>query len=145
MLVIAVNLKIAGNVSVGSQFCPGSSAEFECRTTEGGLLWETSSTVFNHVFDDPKMHSTRMLGIFLLRLDGISLLTNGTVSAVNSTAAVYNIQPSYNGTTLRCSENTYLSMFSETVLRVAGECKSLFLVITDKVQKDCTPKFDASR
>ena len=59
-----------------------------------------------------------------MRLDGISLLTNGSavVLAVNSTAVVSNVQPSYNGTVLRCSEYADLKMFSEAVLRVAGEC-----------------------
>ena len=121
LLILAVSLKIADNVSVGSQFCPESTAEFQCQTTEGSLLWETSSTALNHVFDSPSQPS-RMLGIFLLSLDGISLLTNGTVSAVNSTAVVSDVQPSYNGTVLKCSEFANLSMFSETVLRVAGEC-----------------------
>ena len=60
------------------------------------------------------------LGIFLLSLDGISLM-NGMVSAVNSTAVVSNVQPTYNGTVLKCSEFTNLSMFSEAVLRVAGK------------------------
>ena len=117
---------MSGNVSVGGQFCPGSTAEFECQTTEGSLLWETSSTVFNHAFNDPTQPS-RTLGIFLLRLDGISQ-TNGMVSAVNSTAVVSNIQLFYNGTTLRCSENADLNMFSETVLRVAGECNCIFMM-----------------
>lgn len=121
MLILAVSLQIVGNVSVGNQFCPGSTALFECQTAEGGLLWVTSSTVFNHVFDNPSNPSTRELGIFLLRLDGISLLTNGTVSAVNSTAVVSNVQPSYNGTTLKCYENADLSMFSRVVLKVAGK------------------------
>ena len=121
MLILAVSLQIAGNVSVGNQFCPGSTASFECQTTEGGLLWETSSsTGANHVFDDPTQPSTRMLGIFLLRLDGIS--TDG--GSVNSTAVVSNVTLPDNGTTLKCFENVDLSMFSETVLRVAGECIS---------------------
>ena len=114
-----VLVKIAGNVSVGTQFCPGSTAEFRCQTTKGGLLWETSSAVLNHLFNNPTQHS-RMLGIFLLHLDGISQ-TNGVVSAVNSTAVVSNVQPSYNSTMLRCSESANLSMFSEILLRVAGE------------------------
>ena len=62
---------------------------------------------------------TKKLGIFLLRVDGVSLM-NGTVLAVNSTAVVSDVQPSYNGTVLRCYEFANLSMFSETVLRVAG-------------------------
>ena len=67
-----------------------------------------------------------MLGIFLLRLDGIALLMNGMVSAVNSTAVVSNVTLSDNGTTLRCSEHADLSMFSETALRVAGKCHALY-------------------
>lgn len=121
----SVLVKIAGNVTVGSQLCPGSIAEFRCQTTEGGLLWETSSTIHNHLFNDPAQPSRTTLGIFLLRLDGISQTRNGTVSAVNSTAIVSNVQLSYNGTTLRCSENADLNMFSEIVLRVAGECCGL--------------------
>ena len=117
-VLYALALKLAGNAKFGSQFCPGSTAEFECQTTEGSLLWETSSTAANHIFDDPAQ-SSKLLGIFLLQLDGI-LLTNGKVSAVNSTAVVSNIQPSYNGTTLKCYEDADLSMFREAVLRVAG-------------------------
>ena len=66
-----------------------------------------------------------MLGIFLLHLDGISQ-TNGTVSAVNSTAVVSNVQLSYNGTMLKCSENADLNMFSEAVLIVAGKCNCMY-------------------
>ena len=120
VLILAATLKIAGDISVGNQFCPGSTAEFECQTTEGSLLWETSSTFLNHVFDNPTQ-PPRMLGIFLLSLDGISLLPNGTVSAVNSTAVVSNVQLSNNGTMLKCSENVDISMFGETVLRVSGK------------------------
>ena len=82
----------------------------------------------NHVFDNPTQPS-RMLGIFLLRLDGISLLTKGSsvVSAVNSTAVVSNVQPSYNGTVLKCYEFADLNVFIETVLRVAGECLVLHI------------------
>ena len=114
----AVALKLAGNATFGSQFCPGSTAEYKCQTTEGSLLWETSTTAANHVFDNPTQ-SSKKLGIFLLQLDGI-LITNGTVLAVNSTAVVSNLQLSHNGTTLKCSEDTDLSMFREAVLRVAG-------------------------
>ena len=114
----AIAIKLTGNASVGNQFCPGSTAEFECRSTHGSLLWETSSTGANHIFGNPGQ-SSKMLGIFLMHLDGI-LITNGAVLAVNSTAVVTNVQPSYNGTTLKCSEDAELSMFSEAILRVAG-------------------------
>lgn len=103
---------------------------FECRTTQGGLLWETSTTHVNHVFENPtQLKLPRMMGIFLLRLDGISLQTNGMVSAVNSTAVVSNVLLSYDGITLKCSEDVDLSMFSELVLRVAGECNFILLYI----------------
>ena len=114
----AVTLKIADDASIGSQFCPGSIAEFEC-TTEGSLLWEIVNTGANHIFDDPAQPS-RTLGIFRLHLNGISQM-NGTASVVNSTAVVSNVQLSYNGTVLRCLEYADLSMFRETVLKVAGE------------------------
>lgn len=114
----AVALKLTGNASVGSQFCPGSTAVFGCQSTHGSLLWETSSTGANHIFDNPGQ-SSKVLGIFLLHLDGI-LRLNGTVLAVNSTAVVSNVRPSYNGITLKCSEDADLSIFSEAVLRVAG-------------------------
>lgn len=117
-LIHAVTLKITDNALIGSQFCPGSTAEFEC-ATEGSLLWEIVNTGDNHIFDDPAQSST-MLGIFLLQLNGISQM-NGMGSVVKSTAVVNNVQLSYNGTALRCSEFADLSMFRETVLRVAGE------------------------
>ena len=94
---------------------------FICSTTMGGLLWETSSTTSNHVFNNPTQSSST-LGIFLLHLDGISL-TGGTVTAVNSTAVVSDVQPSYDGILLRCSEFANLSMFSETILKVKGKKK----------------------
>ena len=118
MLIHLVTLKTIGNASVGNQYCPGRTAEFEC-TTKGILLWEIINTGANHIFDSPAQSST-MLENFLLQLDGISLI-NETVSAVNSTAVVSNVQPSYNGTVLRCAEYADPSIFRETVLRVAGE------------------------
>ena len=119
---ILVVLQKAGDVSFGSQFCPGSTAEYKCQTTEGSLLWETSGTVENHIFHNMTQSAQKHLGLFLLSLDEISLM-NGTVLGVNSTAVVNNVQPSYNGTVLRCSEFANLSMFSEAVLRVAGMFK----------------------
>ena len=53
---------------------------------------------------------------------------NGIVSTVNSTAVVSNVQPSYNGTVLRCLELADLSMFSEAVLRVAGKVTAICIV-----------------
>lgn len=114
-----VTLQIPGDALFGNQFCPGSTAEYKCQTTEGSLLWENKNTGANQIFDDPTQ-SSRILGIFLVHLDGI-LLINGVVLAVNSTAVVSNVQPSYNGTTLKCYENADLSMFSRVVLKVAGK------------------------
>ena len=113
-----VTLNIAGSALVGDQFCPGSTAEFNCQTIEGSLLWETSGTTANHVFNSP-LQSPAMLGIFLLSLDEIAQ-TGGIVTAVNSTAVVSNVQTAFNGTVLKCSEFGDLNMFHETVLRVSG-------------------------
>ena len=115
---ILVTLQRADNDSFGNHFCPGSTAEYRCQTTEGSLLWEIGGTVENHIFHNTTQPQIS-LGIFLVRLNGISLI-NETVSAVISTAVVSNVQPSYNGTVLKCSEFANLSMFSEAVLRVAG-------------------------
>ena len=117
-IIHLVTLQRADDVSFGSQFCPGSTAEFKCQTTEGSLLWEIDGTVENHVFHNITQPQ-KSFGIFLLRVDGVSLM-NRIVLAVNSTAVVSNVQPSYNGTVLRCSEFANLSMFSVAVLRVAG-------------------------
>ena len=75
-------------------------------------------TAENYIFHN-MTQPQRNLGIFLLRVDGVSLM-NGTAFAVNSTAVVNNLQPLFNGTVLRCSEYADLSMFREIVLRVAG-------------------------
>ena len=82
------------------------------------MLWEIGGTVANHIFHN-MTQPQKNLGIFQLRVDGVSQM-NGMASAVNSTAVVNNVQPSYNGTVLRCSEYADLSMFREIVLRVAG-------------------------
>ena len=87
----------------------------------GSLLWETSNTTANHIFNNPAQ-SPSMLGIFLLQLDGISP-TSGTVKAVNSTAVVNDVLLSYDGISLKCSEYADLSIFSETILRVKGKKK----------------------
>ena len=93
------------------------------------MLWETGTTAANHIFDHPTQ-SSKLLGIFLLQLEGM-LLTNGKVLAVNSTAVVSNVQPSYNGTTLKCSEDADLSMFREAVLRVAGNIMAVSELYAD--------------
>ena len=119
LLVHLVTLQRVGNASFGNQFCPGSAAEYKCQTTKGSLLWEIGGTAQNHVFHSITQPQ-KNLGIFLLRVDGVSLM-NGMVLAVNSTAVVSNIQPSYNGTMLKCAENADpLSLFREIVVRVAG-------------------------
>ena len=82
-------------------------------------MWELPTEDKNYVYDRQGLPEI-MLGIFLVRLDVI-LVTGGNVSAVNSTAVVSNVQPSYNGTVLKCSEYADLSMFREIVVRVAGE------------------------
>ena len=92
---------------------------FFCSTTMGSLLWETSNTTGNHIFNNPTQSSST-LGIFRLHLDGISQ-TSGTVKAVNSTAVVSDVLLSYDGISLKCSEYADLSMFSETILRVKGK------------------------
>ena len=56
----------------------------------------------------------------MLSLDEITQTTGGTVTAVNSTAVVSDVQTSFNGTVLKCSEFSDLNMFYETVLRVSG-------------------------
>ena len=89
----------------------------------GSLLWETSNTTANHIFNNPTQSSST-LGIFWLHLDGISP-TSGPVKAVNSTAVVSDVLPSYNGISLKCSEYADLSMFSETILRVNGKIANL--------------------
>lgn len=108
----AVNLK-PDNTS----FCLGSTAVFVCNTTIGSLLWETSNTSANHLFNNPTQSSST-LGIFRLHLDGIS--TSGKVNAVNSTAVVGDVLLSYDGTLLKCSEYANLSIFRETNLKVKG-------------------------
>ena len=93
---------------------------FSCNTTMGSLLWETNATA-NHIFNNPAQSSST-LGIFRLHLDGISLTAGGTVtSAVNSTAVVSDVLPSYDGILLKCSEYADLSIFSETILKVKGK------------------------
>ena len=62
---------------------------------------------------------------------------NGMASAVNSTAVVSNVQPSYNGTVLRCSEFTDLSMFSEALLRVAGKVTAYIIMHTQCIVYAC--------
>ena len=112
----AVNLK-----PNNGSFCPGSTAMFVCNTTMGSLLWETSSTTSNHVFNNPTQSSST-LGIFQLHLDGISQTNaSGTVKAVNSTAVVSDVLLSYDGISLKCSEYADLSIFSETILRLKGK------------------------
>ena len=113
---ILVTLQRAGDAA--NQFCPGSTVEYKCQTTEGSLLWEINGTAENYIFHN-MTQPQKNLGIFLLRVDGVSVM-NGTVLAVNSTAVVSDVQPSYNGTVLKCLEFANLSMFSEAVLSVAG-------------------------
>ena len=68
-LSVFLAVTLAGNVSVGDQLCPGSNAKFECQTTEGSLMWMTTADE-NYLYDEPGSPE-KMLGIFLVRLDGI--------------------------------------------------------------------------
>ena len=99
---------------------------FFCNTTMGSLLWETSNTTANHLFNNPAQSSST-LGIFQLHLDGI-LLINGTVTAVNSTAVVSDVLPHYNGALLKCSEYADLSISRETILKVKGKTDNLISI-----------------
>ena len=99
---------------------------FCCNTTMGSLLWETSNTSANHLFNNPAQSSST-LGIFRLHLNGI-LLINGTVTAVNSTAVVSDLLPHYNGALLKCSEYADLSISRETILKVKGKTDNLISI-----------------
>ena len=117
-----VSINYASTVNLkpdNASFCPGSTAVFFCNTTMGSLLWETSNTTANHLFNNPAQ-SPNTLGIFLLYLDGISP-TSGPVKAVNSTAVVSDVLLSYDGISLKCSEYADLSIFRETILNVKGK------------------------
>ena len=114
---------------------------FFCSTTMGSLLWEINTTA-NHVFNNPTQSSST-LGIFQLHLDGISQTAGGTVTtAVNSTAVVSEVLLSYDGTLLKCSEYTDLSIFSETILKVKGKNQQTSSVYLLYMHASLTPRQD---
>ena len=101
--------------------CLGSMPVFVCNTTEGALLWETSSTLANCIYDSNlNRQSPKILGIFTLYRDEVSIdMNTNSSTAVNSRAILTNpVQLSHDGVTLKCYENTDLSKFSEVVLNV---------------------------
>ena len=103
--------------------CPGSMPVFVCNTTEGGLLWETSSAISNFIYDENLDRlSPRTLGNFTLYRDGVAVNMNTNLAtAVNSTAVLTDpVQLSHDGVTLRCSENSLnvTKYYSEAVLSV---------------------------
>ena len=107
--------------SVDVLVCLGSMPVFVCNTTEGSLLWETSSTVANCVYDEDLLReSPKVLGYFILHRDGV-FVSNATTfaTAVNSTAMLaVPVQLSHDGVTLKCYENTDFNQFSEIILNV---------------------------
>ena len=121
VIVLDPSLSVSRPVLV----CPGTMPKFVCNTTEGGLLWETSSTSSNFIYDhNLNRDSPRILGNFTLHRDGVAVdMTTNLATAVNSTAVLTDpVQLSHDGVTLRCSENTDLDKFSEAVLSVGKYC-----------------------
>ena len=104
-----------GTVSV----CPGDNATFWCMTTGGALLWETSSTTANFLYNDASQPPVAF-GIFQLRLVGIALNDENETVAVNSTATTTDVQLAVNGVTLGCRETTNFAL-AQAVLSVAGK------------------------
>ena len=98
---------------------------FVCKTTEGSLLWESSSTSSNCIYDeDLSRLSPKILGVFTLYRDGVAVdMTTTFATAVNSTAVLTDpVQLSHDGVRLRCSENKDPNnKFSEAVLSVQGK------------------------
>ena len=101
--------------------CPGVSAEFSCNTTAGDLLWETNSAPGDNHRIFYAAQPPKTLGDFILTVKHVSMMS-GIVTGVSSTATtVTSVQPSYDGVTLVCLENTDLSMSEQAVLRVRGK------------------------
>ena len=95
--------------------------KFVCNTTEGSLIWETSSTASNYLFDQNLgRQSPKSLGVFTLYRDGVAVnMATTFASAVNSTAVLTDpVQLSHDGVTLKCSEYTDLTKYSKVVLSV---------------------------
>ena len=95
---------------------------FVCNTTEGSLLWETSSAPgANWEYDNNHRDSPKKLGNFTLNETGVAVNPNtNRTAAVNSTAVLTDpVQLSHDNVTLRCSENKDPNnKFIEAVLRV---------------------------
>ena len=118
---IVIKLDPSLSVSRPVLICPGSMPVFECNTTEGSLLWETSSTSGNNLYDDNlNRPSPKILGNFTLYRDGVAVnMTTNLATAVNSTAVLTDpVQLSHNNVTLRCSEDSNLTKYNEVVLSV---------------------------
>ena len=98
---------------------------FVCNTTEGSLLWGTSSTSSNCIYDeDLSRQSPKILGDFTLHRDGVAVdMTTNLATAVNSTAVLTDpVQLSHDGVTLTCAENKDpINKFSKAVLSVQGK------------------------
>ena len=114
-----------GNRSV--LVCPGSKPVFVCNTTEGGLLWDTStsftnnSTSSNFLYDaNLNRQSPRILRNFTVYRDGVAVsMTTMLATAVNSTAILTDpVQLSHDGITLKCLEDSDLTKFSGAILSV---------------------------
>ena len=105
--------------------CLGSMPVFVCKTTEGSLLWESSSTSSNCIYDENlSRQSPKILGDFTLYRDGVAVdMATNFATAVNSTAVLTDpVQLSHDGVTLRCSENIDPNnKFSEAILSVQGK------------------------
>ena len=108
VIVLDPSLSVSRPVLV----CPGTMPVFVCNTTEGGLLWETSSTNANNLYDENlNRQSPRTLGNFTLHRDGVAVnMATNLATAVNSTAVLTDpVQLSHDGVTLRCYETTDLT------------------------------------
>ena len=121
VIVLDPSLSVSRPVLV----CPGTMPVFVCNTTEGSLLWETSSTSANNLYDENlNRQSPRTLGNFTLHRDGVAVdMTTNLATAVNSTAVLTDpVQLSHDGVTLRCFEDSDPSKFNEAVLNVGKYC-----------------------
>ena len=124
MHVIYIDVEILDPSKSVSRFvlvCLGSTPVFVCNTTEGGLLWETSSALANYLYDENlSRQSPRTLGVFTLYRDGVAVnMATNLAAAVNSTAVLTDpVQLSHDGVTLRCYEDADLTKYSEAVLSV---------------------------
>ena len=108
---------------------------FVCNTTKGSLLWATSSTSSNFIYDaNDKRQSPRALGNFTLCRDGVNVDMNTMLAtAVNSTAKLtVPVQLSHDGVTLRCSEDSNPNKYYDEVVLSVG--KSILQELCYRVQ-----------